>query len=317
MRKYIKITFGLLVSLTWFTSCEDFLEVSPEEVVLSDDYLGDNELDARSALFGVLAEMQDVAGQYVILGEVRGDLVNVNSNTVDEIRQINNHEVTEENSIADPTTLFSIINNCNFALEGIDTEAYENQLLDDYASILRIRTWAQMQILINYGKLPYITEPIKTNHDLDKTYPILSMTEAIDTLIANLMTVADVENVTKYENSLGFNIFKMIPDQNILLGDLYLWKGSFVEAATHYKLFLDDNVSGNVYNISSYAAIVNESGTGYTISTSWDNIFGENIAGNAVINYVAFNEQFRQENESYRYINYTIKAIRICHIKME
>ncbi|KJD37241.1 hypothetical protein PW52_02065 [Tamlana sedimentorum] len=315
MRKYIKITFGLLVGLTWFTSCEDFLEVSPEEVVLSDDYLGDNELDARSALFGVLAEMQDVAGQYVILGEVRGDLVNVNSSTVDEIRQINNHEVTEENSIADPTTLFSIINNCNFALEGIDTEAYENQLLDDYASILRIRTWAQMQILINYGKLPYITEPIKTNHDLDKTYPVLSMTEAIDTLIANLMTVADVENVTKYENSLGFNIFKMIPDQNILLGDLYLWKGSFVEAATHYKLFLDENVSGNVYNISSYAAIVNESGTGYTIATSWENIFGESIAGNAVINYVAFNEQFRQENESYDILTTQLKPSEFAILK--
>tara|TARA_R110002049_G_C9176538_1_gene562808 strand:+ start:13712 stop:15334 length:1623 start_codon:yes stop_codon:yes gene_type:complete len=307
MKRYINITLGVLLGVTLFTSCEDLLNVTPEEVLLSDDYLKDDELDARSALFGVLAQMQDVVGQYVVLGEMRADLVSVNSKTADEIRQINNHEVSENNSFADPTALFSIINNCNFALADINTEVYENLLLDDYASILRIRTWAQMQILINYGKLPYITEPIRTNHDLEKEYPLLSMEQAIDQLIANLQPITDVENVIKYENSLGFNIFKMIPDQNILLGDLNLWKGNNVQAAIHYKQFLDDNVAGNTYNLSSYRGLVEESGGNYNVTSSWITIFEENIAGNEVINYVAFNDQYRQANKNYEVLTTQMK----------
>ena len=315
MKRYINITLGILLGLTIFTSCEDFLDVTPEEVLLSDDYLGDDELDARSALFGVLAQMQDLVGQYVVLGEMRADLVNVNGNTVDEIRQINNHDVSENNSFADPTTLFSIINNCNFALEGIDTEAYENQLFDDYASILRIRTWAQMQILINYGELPYITEPIRTNEDLEKNYPLLSRDEALDQLIANLQPIADVDNVTKYENSLGFNIFKMIPDQNILLGDLNLWRGNNVQAAIHYKQFLDDNVSGGLYNLSSYNVTVSPSGTGYSVTSRWNGIFDESIAGNEVINYIAFSEQYRQPNDSYEVLTTQMKPSELAILK--
>ncbi|MFY0713653.1 RagB/SusD family nutrient uptake outer membrane protein [Seonamhaeicola sp. NFXS20] len=315
MKQYINITLGVLLSLTLFTSCEDLLDVDPEEVLLSDDYLGDSELDARSALFGILSQMQDIAGQYIVLGEIRADLVNVNASTADEIRQINNHEVTESNSFADPTQLFSIINNCNFALEGIDTEAYENLLLDDYASILRIRTWAQMQILINYGELPYITEPIKTNDDLDKNYPVLSRDQALDQLIANLEPITDVENVTKYENSLGFNIFKMIPDQDILLGDLYLWKGSYVEAAIHYKKFLDDNVSGGLYNLTSYSNTVATSGSTYSITIRWNDMFADNIAGNEVVNYVAFNDQYRQSNDDYEILTTQLKPSELAILK--
>ena len=226
MKQYRNITFSILFGLTLLTSCESLLEVEPEEVLLAEDYLGDDQIDARSALFGVLSQLQDVVGQYVVLGELRADLVNVNANSIDELQEVNNHNISEDNSYADLTTMFSIINNCNFALEGIDTDAYENQLLDDYASILRIRTWAQMQILINYGKLPYITKPIRTSDELDDTYPLLSVDQALDQLISNLAEVEGVENVTKYAGSLGFEIFDMIPDQDILLGDLHLWKGN-------------------------------------------------------------------------------------------
>ena len=299
MKQYINITFGVLLSLMLFTSCESLLEVSPEEVLLSDDYLGADELDARSALFGVISQMQDVAEQYVVLGEMRADLVDVSPEATEEIRQINNHNVSPDNSFADPTTLFSIINNCNFAIEGIDTEAYENQLLDDYASIMRIRTWAQLQILINFGKLPYITTPIKTNADLEEEYPLLSFEDGITQLIENLELIADVENVTKYENSLGYNIFKMIPDNDILLGDLYLWQGHYILSATHYKKFLDDNVSGSVYNLRSYAVNTTFSGGEYQVDPSWEDMFDDNLPSNEVINYIPFDEQYRQPNTGF------------------
>lgn len=303
MKQYRNITFSILLGLTLFTSCESLLEVEPEEVVLAENYLGDDAIDARSALFGILSQMQEIVGQYVVLGELRADLVDVNGNTEDELREISNHEISEGNSYADFTTLYSIINNCNFALEGIDREAYENELLEDYASILRVRTWAQMQIVINFGKLPYITKPIKTTDELDDEYPILDFDQAINQLIVNLQEITDVENVTKYTNSLGFTVFNMIPDQDILLGDLYLWSGNNVMAATHYKEFLDKN--DGLYNLDTSNDTTLSLNNGvYTASTGWPFIFiTDDVRTGAVINYVAFSEQFRQPNNSFSVIS--------------
>lgn len=309
MKQYRNITFAIILGLTLFTSCDDLLDVDPEEVLLTEDYLGASKQEARSALFGVLSQLQDVAGQYIVLGELRGDLANVNANTSDELREINNHAISEDNSYADLTTMFSIINNCNFALEGIDTSAYENELLDDYASILRVRTWAQMQILINYGKLPYITKPIKTSDELDDSYPLLSVDQALTQLIANLQEVQEVENVTKYAGSLGFNIFKMIPDQNILLGDLYLWKGSYDLAATHYKAFFEEYGSIGSYNLTNDLISLSENNGTYSVTNEgWGDIFGESIRNAEVINYVGFSEQFRQPNSSFAVVTTQMQA---------
>ncbi|WP_282124536.1 RagB/SusD family nutrient uptake outer membrane protein [Algibacter mikhailovii] len=310
MKQYINITFSILLGLAFFTSCEDLLEVTPEEVLLSDDFQGDDELDVRSALFGVLAEMQEITGQYIVLGELRADLADVNANSEDELRQINNHDINPNNSYINPVKLFSIINNCNFALEAIDTEIYEGRLFEDYASILRIRTWAQLQIVINYGELAYITKPIKSNVDLEETYPLLSFNQAIDQLIENLQIINDVENVSKYENSQGFNIFKMIPDQDVLLGDLNLWKGSFVTAATHYKQFLDKNVTGggSLYNLTGqYGVSYTGDTSNYNTTNNWGNIFQDNIQGNEVINYVGYSDDFRQPNNSFSVLTNQIK----------
>lgn len=302
MKKYIKITFSVLLSFSLLTSCDDFLEIEPEEVLLAVDYLGDDEAEARSALFGVLSQMQDLVAQYVVLGEMRGDLANANSTTEDEIRQINNLEISEDNSYIDPTTLFSIINNCNYGIVGIDTKAYDNRLQEDYASLLRIRTWAQLQILINYGKLPYITTPIRDDGSFSEEFEILDFNQGLDQLIRNLIPIGEIENVTRHENSLSFNIFKMIPDNDILLGDLYLWRGDNIGAAVSYKKFLDNDVNiGPEYTLDgSYDTNIQEDGTfGFTATTSWNLIFSESVRNDEVIDYIPFSEDFRQKNEAY------------------
>ena len=310
MKQYINIFFSLFFALSLFSSCESLLEVSPEEVLLEEDYLGDDKLDARSALFGVLSQMQEITGQYIVLGEMRADLVDVTISAEDEIRQINMHNITSNNSYINPLILFSIINNCNFALNGIDTKANSGVLQDDYASIMRIRTWAQIQILINYGKLPYISKPISSTRDLKENYPLLTFEQGIDQLIQNLESISDIENVTKYQNSLGYNIYNMIPNNDLLLGDLYLWKGDYVAAATYYKAFLDENVigGGQRYNLSSHAVNTELSGGNYSVSTGWPGIFvSEAVQTNEVINYTAFSDQFRQPNNSFQVLTDQMK----------
>lgn len=310
MKQYINILFGIFCASVLFTSCSDAFEVSPGEVLLEKDYLGDDKIDARSALFGVLAQMQDVSAKYVILGEVRGDLTSVTGVAEDEVRQISNFDIAEGNSYADPIELFSIINNCNFALKGIDTIAFENELLEDYASILRIRTWAQLQVLVTYGELPYSEEPISSNEDLEKELPLYSFEQGIDKLLENLDTYWEVGSVTKYTNSLGFSIFNMIPDHDLLMGDLLLWRKRYVEAAIFYKHFLDRYVSngGNLYNLtSSYRISYASANDGAEITNNWMDIFSDSPQTNETIDYVGYSDQYRQSNLGYDILTTQLK----------
>lgn len=299
MKQYIKITFSALLCLSLLSSCDDFLEVEPEDVLLSDNYLGDDELDARSALFGVLAQMQDLYGQYMVLGEMRADLVDVNINTIEDIRDISNHNFDEDNPYVDATNLFSIINNCNFAIEGIDTEAYDGRLLDDYASILRIRTWAQLQVLIYYGKLPYIDKPIRSDDDFSKEYQLMDFDEALNQLIINLTEITQIDNVSNYDNDNNLAVYNMIPNNDILLGDLFLWRNDYVNAAISYKRFLDNQFGGGPrYLLNSFTATSTESNGTFNVDNDWGDMFFT-TSTTETINYIGFDEEFKQPNKEY------------------
>lgn len=305
MKNYINILFLLLIVLPICYSCEDFFEVKSEEVLLEKDYLGDNKFDARSALFGILSQMQDLSKEYIVLNELRADLMDVTDAAIDELRQISEHNVNTENSYANPVKFFSIINNCNIALHGIDTSSVysKEELLKIYVSILRVRTWTYLQIAINYGSVPYITKPISSAANLSANYPLLTFNQAIDSLINSLLIYSEVDNIDIYANSLGFSIYNLIPDKDILLGDLYLWANNYTEAATLYKQFLDRNVSGggHKYNLTARFNVTFTLSSGiYRISnTNWKDIFQDAIQNDELIMYIPYTKQYRQPNDSY------------------
>ncbi len=303
MKRYKNIILGFLLASFTLVACEDMFDVDPEEVVLTEDFLGDDEYDARASLYGVLSLMQDASEQYFIWGEMRADLVDVTDETEDELRQIAYHENNEDNSYLDATLLFSIVNNCNYGLAGIDTVYSENDLLDEYVSLLRLRTWAQLQIAINFGVLPFVTEPIESTEDLTVEYPLLSLATAMDSLINALLPYNDVEGISSsdYTSSESSSPAMMIPEQNILLGDLYLWKQDYVNAATYYKAYLDDVVSSysSSYNLTDdYQISHSDNGDGtYTTTSSYANIF-ENRSREAIF-YTGYSEDYRQDNNLY------------------
>jgi starch-binding outer membrane protein, SusD/RagB family len=312
MKHYIKILYSILFASVLLVSCDDILQVDSKEVLLTDDYLGINKVEARSALMGVLSQMQDVTGQYVILGELQGDLTDVRSNAELALREINMHSVTEGNIYNDPTLLFSIINNCNYSLNLMDTAVREQELLPNYVAMLRIRTWAQLQIVINYGKLPWFDAPIESNKDLNKDYPLLPLETAIDSMISALEPYVDVPNVDTYENSEGFSIFQMIPDKDVLLADLYLWGERYDLAAIFYKRFLDSYVSdgGAKYNLTStYGVSYVQSGGVYSVQNNhWGDFFNAGTYTNEIINYIGYTDDYRQPNTAYATLVSELKA---------
>lgn len=305
MKKYKNILLGILIASATLVSCEDIFDVDPEEVLLAEDYLGQDELDARASLFGVLSLMQDATEQYFVWGEMRADLVDVTDQTEDELRKIAMHENSEDNSYLDPTLLFSIINNCNYGLAGIDTVAYDNGMLDEYVSLLRVRTWAQLQVAINFGELPFLTKPIKSNEDLTAEYPLLDFDTAMDSLISALTPYIGIESIqsSDYTTSVGGRPYLMIPDNDILLGELYLWKENYIQSAIYYKAYLDRVVTSpsSAYNLSISNGIIHSENNGnYTSTNKWGDIFTSST--NEVIFNTSFYDSYKQFNNLYNNI---------------
>ena len=75
------LPFFLFTLLPLFTSCSDFLNQESEDVIYADKDHLNNATDTIYSLTGIMNKMQVIADRTILLGEMRGDLVDINSNT--------------------------------------------------------------------------------------------------------------------------------------------------------------------------------------------------------------------------------------------
>ena len=112
---FLKI--GAVVSLLLITTaCSKLFELTPEDT-LTKAQVYQNIYDADAAIVGIYGKFMGLAKQHVILNELRADLIDVTDNADEQLRQINNHNVTTNNVYADPRPYYELILNCNDVLK--------------------------------------------------------------------------------------------------------------------------------------------------------------------------------------------------------
>ena len=159
----------LAVFTLGMTSCEDMFDIDSNRVVY--DHELNTTADSVYSTLGVLQCMRKVADRYVILGEVRGDMVDVNENTKTSLRNLANFDFKDDNEYLNVRDYYAIINNCNYALAKMDTTLAINNkrvMVDEYAAMIGIRAWTYLQLAINYGEAYYYTAPLITESDVEK-----------------------------------------------------------------------------------------------------------------------------------------------------
>ena len=165
MKKYILSIISLIAlncSLFTFTSCEDMLTVK------TDDKSYISAQDTVYSYYGILRCIQDVAERHVILGELRGDLVSTTKYTTDTLHAISNFDNPQDGSCSmlNIRDYYNIINNCNLYIHNADTSKIKSNIkymIPEYAQVCAIRAWTYLQLVNNYGEVPFITEPITMN----------------------------------------------------------------------------------------------------------------------------------------------------------
>ena len=245
MKKYI-LGLGLLsVTLaTTTTSCSDFFETESTHVIYADKDHLNVASDTIYSMIGILNRLQALGDRTYLLGEVRGDLMDVTDYTSADLREVAMFNVSDDNKYNVPRDYYAVINNCNFYLARVDTALQRRgrQLFKyEYAAVKAFRAWAYLELVKNYGQVPLVTEPQMTEREAlaaaaSTTYGIK---EICDYFIADLTPYALVD-LPQYGNVGGYNSQGIFIPMRALLGDLCLWAGRYEEAARWYNSYLND-----------------------------------------------------------------------------
>ena len=261
---------ALLVLIT-LNSCKKVYNIEPQDTVEASQMYR-NVKDADAAVLGVYSKFLGIAAQYVILNELRADLIDATNNANDYLKEINNHSVSAGNPYADPKPFYEVILNCNDVLKNFTIMRNGLKFTQDeyeqrYSDIATLRSWIYLQLAIQYGAVPYVTLPFEKVSDLkdESRFPLVGLDAMIDSLISCVSAIPYKSDYPTTASLMGISsgTYTTTPffiNKRIFLGDLYLWKGNYLAAATNYKTVLDLGglVDYDKYKIR-YADVTNHS----------------------------------------------------------
>lgn len=286
MKKIIFSLFFALIGVgTLTTSCEDML--TPEMDRYTENFSGK---DTVNFYFGILRNLQGMVEQNVLLGELRGDLVSPTEYVADSINDLLNFTnlVDGDNALLNRAAYYKVINQCNFYLARVDSMAIKNNnyyMRREMAQVQLIRAWTYMQLVQNYGKVPFIVKPVNHSETGWETHPEDWATP--DNLLELLESKGGLKQAYAYSQTLGYpNYGKlntgageaqhklMVFNANLVYGDLYLLRGAsqndYMRAAEYYHAYLskdcEDFVSGEA---SAFRVIYNGEEKYYAMATPW------------------------------------------------
>jgi len=247
-----------------FISCSDFFDQESENVVYSSKEHLDNWSDSVYSVMGILGKMQAIADRTILLGEVRGDLVTLTGNASADLRELANFSADDDNIYNQPRDYYAVINNCNYYLAHVDTTLKSNRneyiFMKEYAAVKAYRAWTYLQLALNYGSVPFITEPILTKEESELDYPRYDLAQICEYFLQDLATLpARYDNEYPSYGTVGGNVSRLFFfPLNVLRGDLNLWLGStmgkdggkayFQRAALcYYKYISERNGTNTAY----------------------------------------------------------------------
>lgn len=252
----------ILIAGMSFSGCKKVFDIKPQDQLdVANAY--QNVYDADAAVVGIYGKFMAMADRYVILNELRGDLLNYTANADEALRQISTHSVTTGNTWASPRPFYELIINCNDVLGNFTMMLKNKRFTEDeynqrYSDIGALRSFLYLQLGIHYGEVPYVTSALTSLDEIKNTanFPRLSFSVLLDSLIRFTEALPYKE---LYPSGTNLNITvdgyptqKFYVNKKVILGDLYLWKGNYQKAAEWYREVMETatqgTLNGNYYS---------------------------------------------------------------------
>jgi starch-binding outer membrane protein, SusD/RagB family len=273
--KQLRRTIWILILLPFlFASCDSLVEVDSDQYVFPDQYQLNGTNDSIYSLIGVLSQVQKLGDSYVLLGELRADLLDVTDNSDNYLVEINNFDISDNNPwIDNKEVYYSIINNCNYIIQTLDTSVTRNNvkvMYKVYSAAKAIRAWTYLQLVLNYKQAYYYEKALLTVQDAEEEFPLLTIDQLAPLLISDLLPYRDYDAPTLggIYDDLDYSFFPV----RFVLGDLYLWTGQYELAATEYRNLMYNKSLIINESLGNYRKVTNNAFDGWD-DMSWYNIF--------------------------------------------
>ena len=267
MKRLSILIFSFFNLLIFTTSCEDFFEQQSDDVLYADQDHLDNAVDTVYSVAGIMNKLQAIADRTILLGEVRGDLVDVTMSANSDLRDIANFNVGDGNKYNNPRDYYAVINNCNYFISHADKDMKNNRnefvFMKEYAAVKAIRAWTYLQLVLNYGQVPFVTEPILTKEDAERQYDMYDIEAVCRYFLNDLSTIPERYNRelpsyrTIRNNDSRYFFFPL----SVVRGDLNLWLATMTQSKEYYR-----QAALNYYK---YISQRNGTGVAYPIGISF------------------------------------------------
>ena len=281
------------------TSCDDFFDQESDDVLYAEkDHLG-NAVDTIYSVTGILNKLQALADRTVLLGEVRGDLVDLTSVASNDLRELATFSVSDDNMYNVPADYYAVINNCNYFINHADTALKTNSneyvFMKEYAAVKAIRAWTYLQLVLNYGQVPFVTEPLLSREEAEaaEAGTKADLQTVCSYFINDLASLPERYNTEYpgYRQIRGVESKLLFFPLSVVRGDLYLWRASATgskedyrqAALCYYKYISERNGSNSAYPTDMAYVMWTVGSNSWMARTmrNWSLTISESIAANA------------------------------------
>ncbi len=245
MRKYIlkiSVALGILTMLT--TSCSDFLELTPKDDLVQDEFWQNKE-QVNSAVAGIYASMNEnnFMERVLLFGEARAEML-VSIDASSNAQNMMKNYMIPTNGYVNWSTFYKTINYCNMVLAFADDAKANDPTFTELAlkrykaEATTLRSLVYFLLVKNYKEVPLILEA--TLSDQADFYP----TKSSEGVILNKIT-ADIVSVVEdlpisYEEGVKYDKGRLTKGAAYsLLADIYLWQSKYDECISACQAVID------------------------------------------------------------------------------
>lgn len=236
MKDMKKILSILLAGSVAFTSCNDWLNLEPENSVTAENYWL-TESDVASAMTGIYCNWLSSSNIIWEQSEMRGDMVSPGSTTLSDYLLIREGNITSSNSLVKWDHYYSIINQCNMLLDrshiALTNDPSYSVTQDSiyHAQARVVRDLMYFYLIRIWKDVPYITTAYYDDTK-DRNTPVSSRMDILNALIADLENIQSAGDLPYSYSSASTD--KALNKGQVtmymlkaVLADMYRMKGSY------------------------------------------------------------------------------------------
>lgn len=231
--------------MTTTTSCNDFLDLLPQNQVVLENYWTQKN-DVTSVLMSCYESLQseDCVTRMGLWGEVRSDNMKLGVSPAQDLQQLVKENILPSNSFCDWKVFYQAINRCNTVcfyapkVQEIDPNYSYSEMQANVAEAVFIRSLCYFYLIRTFRDVPFSREP-SIDDTQDYRVPADSFDVVLNNIIADLEAVKDQAqlyffkpNPDKVQEQERNNTARVTrPAVYALLADLYLWQGNWQRCA--------------------------------------------------------------------------------------